>query len=203
MSYSSLNTSKWGDCSRCPEKSTQCRKRGKVLVCLQCCRKEDVEKQLERVKVKNKVSRLVQKQVQDGNLDMVERQALVHELDWIFSRVVRALYANPDKIVTCYTCDFSMIWDSKYCQCGHFADRQHSQLRFDLRNSKPQCVKCNCTLDGNLEVYRERLNLDQKGLADELIQLSREPYKHTREELKQMLIMYRDKLRILENKFKK
>jgi len=52
-----IANSKYGDCTRCPEKNTQCRKRGKDLVCLLCCRTEDVEKQLAKQKDKAKLQR--------------------------------------------------------------------------------------------------------------------------------------------------
>jgi len=52
-----IANSKHGDCDRCPAKNTQVRKRKKEYVCLQCCRTEDVEKQLEKQKAKQKLQR--------------------------------------------------------------------------------------------------------------------------------------------------
>jgi hypothetical protein len=45
--------SKTGDCSRCPKTNTAVRKRGKDLLCLTCCKSDDVSKQNSRKKVRS------------------------------------------------------------------------------------------------------------------------------------------------------
>jgi len=49
---------KIADCDRCGANNTQCRKRGREYICLTCCRKEDVSKQLKKQKEKTKVRSL-------------------------------------------------------------------------------------------------------------------------------------------------
>ena len=53
-----------------------------------------------------------------------------------------------------------------------------------------------------MEVYEQRLEQEQPGLPAQLKELAREPYKWTRDELKQLLLDLRAKLKIIEQKFK-
>lgn len=53
---------------------------------------------------------------------------------------------------TCFTCGAKIHW--KKLNAGHF---KHNKLDFDLRNLKPQCVKCNLWGRGKLDVYGVKL----------------------------------------------
>ena len=53
-----IATSKYGDCTVCGMKDTDCRKRGKVLICLQCCRTSDNKVQMQKANDRNKVRAL-------------------------------------------------------------------------------------------------------------------------------------------------
>ena len=75
-------------------------------------------------------------------------------------------------------------------------------LRWDFRNAKVQCKTCNELLEGNMEVYTERLEAEHKGLPDQLREISTEIFKWDRDSLKQLLLDMRAKLRIIETKFK-
>jgi hypothetical protein len=55
-------------------------------------------------------------------------------------------------------------------------------------------------MHGNIEEYTKRLNEEQPGLPEQLREESREIYKYSREELKQLLIDYRAKLKLVESK---
>ena len=50
-------------------------------------------------------------------------------------------------------------------------------------------------------MFAERLEQEEKGIVDYLREISQETYKYSRDELKQLLIDYRAKLRIVETKF--
>src|SRR6185312_4456734 len=52
----------------------------------------------------------------------------------------------------CYTC--LQTFPIKELQAGHYF---HNKLDFDPRNLKPQCVRCNHFLRGNLGLYTRRL----------------------------------------------
>ncbi|MDQ3820102.1 MAG: recombination protein NinG [Acidobacteriota bacterium] len=60
------------------------------------------------------------------------RKWLIHQLDILTSRIVRARDRR------CVTCD-------KYqnLQCSHFYSRRYLIIRFDLRNCNAMCTGCN------------------------------------------------------------
>jgi hypothetical protein len=129
------------------------------------------------------------------------RNSLIQDLDAVVSRYVRIRYADEKGICTCYTCgirkNFTLM------QNGHFVSRSHIGLRFDAnRNCRVQCQNCNEFLRGNLKIYAQRLNEEQSGLAEQLQEQSREVEHIGIDELKSMLIDYRAKLKIVEQKLK-
>lgn len=86
-----------------------------------------------------------------------ERSSLEAELDAVFSLYIRNLGAIDGKN-KCYTCDKEFL--IKDIQCGHFIRRRHRSLRWNELNAKCQCKNCNEVLDGNIEVYAERLIIE-------------------------------------------
>ena len=149
--------------------------------------------------VKKVVSKLRNEAYAEGNLEDAERQYLINELDFVFSRIVRMSAADKHGYCECYTCENKKHWSLQ--QCGHFVKRGNTQIRWDFRNARIQCKNCNENLGGNLEVFQQRLNEEHKGLPEQLKEIARDPYKWSREELKQLLIDLRHKLRIIETKF--
>lgn len=79
----------------------------------------------------------------------------IKKLDEIFSKVVRLSYADKNGYVKCFTCSRIMYW--KEIQNGHFIPRKCMALRFDTKNSFPQCPFCNCGKSGNLKVYEANI----------------------------------------------
>lgn len=171
-----------------------------------CAPQEVLDRLDKRQKRKNAnkkvVSKLRNEQYAEGNLEDAERQYLINELDFVFSRIVRMSAAVSDKYAncSCYTCGIGKHWS--LMQCGHFIKRGNTEIRWSFQNGKVQCKHCNENLDGNLEVYEQKLNAEYEGLPEQLRERAREPYKWTRDELKQLLIDLRSKLRIIETKFK-
>lgn len=53
-----IQNSKWGSCARCLAEDTACKKRGKELLCLHCCKVEDNKKQMAKASERNKVRSL-------------------------------------------------------------------------------------------------------------------------------------------------
>ena len=184
--------SKFGDCVECGEKNTSCVKVGKSLYCLDCRNSAKRKQQVEKASLKSKIRGLV---CDDG---MAERQMLTHDLDFTFSRYIRIRESNPKGIGECYTCGKKEQW--KYLQCGHYIKRSDTLLRWDSRNARPQCINCNCNLHGNMDEYTKILEIEQPGITGQLKEESREVYKYSREELKQLLIDYRAKLKMVESK---
>jgi len=204
MAYSSIiNKYKIGDCARCNEKDTECKKRGKELLCLMCCRKEDAEKQKKKANQKQYLKSKLYKNIREDNNELASMQALKMDLDHCFQRVVKIMAADAEtQLVTCYTCNFVAHWSMPSIQCGHYISRKVMLLRWDFRNARVQCKKCNEMLAGNMDVYTERLEAEYKGLPDQLREIASEPYKYGISELKTLLSDLRVKLRIIETKFK-
>lgn len=95
----------------------------------------------------------------------------------------------------CFTCFISKQW--KELQAGHFI---HNKLDFDLRNIKPQCVKCNQYLSGNLGVYAIQL-IRKNGLAwvDKLRSDANEKGNlYTKEELIEIILDLKEKINALK-----
>lgn len=182
--------SKFGDCSECGAKNTNVVKVKKDLFCIECNtnakRKQYVSRAENKVKAREDV--------------IDDRQSLIHDLDFTFSRYIRIREANTNGIAECYTCGKTDHWTK--LQCGHYIKRADTLLRWDSRNARTQCVECNCNKHGNIEKYTENLELEQPGLPEQLREESREVNKYGREELKQLLIDYRAKLKLAESKFK-
>lgn len=162
---------------------------------------------LDRLEVKQKRKNAVKKvgtklrseAYAEGNYEDAERQYLIHDLDFVHSRLVRMTAADERGMAYCYTCDRKQHWS--LMQLSHFIKRSNTITRWDSKANRCCCQYCNETLGGNLEVFAQRLNDEEKGLAERLTELSREPYKWGRDELKQLLIDLRAKLRLVETKF--
>lgn len=186
--------SKVGDCVDCGAKNTNCVKVGKSLYCIECRNNAKRKQQVEKASLRDKVRSL------NDHSSAAERQALMHDLDFVFSRYIRIREANINGTGSCYTCDKQDHWTK--LQLGHYIKRAETLLRWDSRNGRSQCVECNCNKHGNIDVYTERLNEEHPGLPEQLREESREVNKYGREELKQLLIDYRAKLKMVESKFR-
>lgn len=73
-------------------------------------------------------------------------------------QIIRLRYGN-----TCYTCGKTGLVGSSW-QTGHFIAKSVSgaSLKYDLRNLRPQCYRCNCDLSGNGAVFY-RLLVEREG----------------------------------------
>jgi hypothetical protein len=200
-----IATSKFGDCSQCTATNTNVVKRGKDLFCLNCARANKVKGQVERANVRNKVRRLVQT---TGNLEMAKEQvamngisSLIQDLDAVISRYVRIAASDKFGMATCYTCD--AVFPYQKMDCSHFINREHLATRFLLQNLRCCCVKCNRLENGNLKVFADRLEAENEGIVDWLAEQARNVCKPSQDELKQLLIQFRSKLKLVESKLVK
>lgn len=88
-----LPTSKFGDCSRCPAKNTYVRKRGKDLVCLNCCRIEDTKKQIEKQKTKQAFRAIL---ATPENKELANNQRVPQaELERWFDIIAQDIFMKP------------------------------------------------------------------------------------------------------------
>lgn len=184
--------SKYGDCSRCGKTNTNCVKSGKNLFCIDC-RNEDKRKGI--------LDRAIKREEIRKNINgESERDSLINDLDYTVSRYIRIRESDSSGKCECYTCGTKDHWTK--LQAGHFIKRAETILRWDVRNLRPQCVNCNCNLHGNIKSYETKLEEEQPGICDELRELAREVNKYTRDDLKEMLIDFRSKLKMVEMRFK-
>lgn len=119
----------------------------------------------------------------------------LHSIAWkLQSQWIRTKDANPDGFVECYTCGAFKHY--KETNAGHY---KHDRLDFDDRNLKVQCVRCNHSNSGELDVYAENLIRDN-GL-EWFNQLVRDAWAHqgySAEDLKKIIVDLREKLSKLE-----
>lgn len=129
----------------------------------QCWRKKRQEHE-NKIAIKSHESHQKHKKHKKSrNNTMMDRKALIHDLDKIVSEMVRKKGAK-DGINTCYTCGRRLHW--KNLDCGHYISRRYIGTRFDFENMRPQCRVCNRELHGNLETYDKKL---RKELGNEKV----------------------------------
>jgi hypothetical protein len=186
------------ECCQCRVTDTPGSKVGKETYCLNCHRANKAQQQIEKANLKNKVRQLGSKQRNDATYD--ELQDLKIDLDRVVSRYVRLRDIDSQERATCFTCDKKVHY--LRLDCGHFVPRVHISTRWLIQNLKPQCKMCNIELRGNLKIYAERLELENKGILEYLQQQARVVAHPTREELKHLLFDYQQKLRLVEQKLK-
>jgi len=190
---------KFGNCSsdNCNAENTECVKVGKNLFCISCRNEQKIKEQIARSALKESKRKSIATKPAEG-FDS-ERIFLIEDLDHIASKYVRMKEADSDGKVCCYTCNWTGHW--KECDCGHYISRSKMLLRWDIRNLRPQCKNCNQHLYGNIDIFTERLEKENPGITSELLEESRSVYKWTRQEMKELLIYLRSKVKIIEQKF--
>lgn len=85
--------------------------------------------------------------------------------DKYFSLYARTYYSK-DGICECYTCGRKFL--IKGCDCGHYISRTCGNLRYDLRNVRPQCYWCNRFCEGKKDEFGLRLERETPGILQEL-----------------------------------
>jgi len=137
-----IANSKQGDCSRCDAENTPCRKRGKFLLCISCCRTEDVEKQLAKQKDKAKLQRTLSslKSIPE-NIEAVRvekgKSELLAKADKLFGDFIKKRDADSAGNIQCPCCyKFFNLEDrdssgNKVVQPLHFVSRKIYNHRFN------------------------------------------------------------------------
>ncbi len=121
------------------------------------------------------------------------RRELIQRLDRIFSKYIRLKY-SVDGMVRCYTC--GRWYPYSQMTVGHFIKRQFSGVRYDERNVKPQCRRCNYFLQGNdIEFERQLKKEYGEHVVDSLQAKKKNPLSTL--ELMALLEEYSNKLKEL------
>lgn len=197
-----IPTTKFGDCANpeCGAKDTEVVKVGKELFCIYCRQAQKAKVQVTKANERNRVRSLGNKQRIEGNEDAASRSALIQDIDWTYSRILRLRAADAYGNVQCYTCPTKKHWS--LMQCGHYISRGNMALRWIWDNTKCQCKNCNEVKSGNLEAFKANLDREVAGMTESLLNRSREPHSYGISELKELLLDFRAKLAPLELKFK-
>ena len=130
-----------------------------------------------------------------------KKEELMTVQDWIkiaqqtFNKYIRL----RDKDKGCISCGKPL--NTKF-DCGHFFNaNNHWSLRFDERNCNGQCVECNQWRHGHLLEYRKGIiKRYGQGILDELEEISTETRKFSVDELKEIVILYKQKIKDYEKK---
>ena len=155
---------------------------------------EGEKKKKEQRKI-GKVIRGIRKEQQDeGVIDSI--QELTIDLDRIVSRYIRIRDMEKDGKITCYICGKRVNWQKAHAM--HFVNRQHVATRFLLQNLRVGCYDCNVIGRGELIRYAIKLNEEEKGLAEWLTEQGYTIKNQTRNELKELLFDFQQKLNIIE-----
>jgi len=193
-----INTSKYGNCDFCPATNTNVVKRGKEYLCMNCKRTADTKKQMAKQREKVLIRGLIETQRSNGELDSTKE--LILDLDRVVSRYIRLRDMEKDGKITCYICESRVRWEK--AQAMHYINRQHLGTRFLLANLKSGCFDCNVTKRGNLVEYAKKLNAETPDITEWLIEQSHTVSSPTRNELKELLCDFQNKLRLVESKLK-
>jgi len=193
-----IANSKYGKCSQCNSDDTQCRKRGKDLICLSCCKQIDNKKQIDKANTRNKVRGLITYERQEGILDSIQELKL--DNDRVSSRYIRLRDMEKDGKITCYCCGKRVAWQKAHCM--HFINREHMATRYLIANLHSGCFECNVEKRGNLEVYAQKLEHETSGIVEWLQEQARSVANVSVSELKETLYDFQQKLRIVETKLK-
>ena len=103
---------------------------------------------------------------------------------------------SADQFGRCQCCTCGKIANYKDMHSGHFLGGRTNSIVFREDNLHPQCPRCNHYLSGNLKAYQEyMLNKYGPEKVDELKRLQGKTLKFSREELIEMRIGYRERIK--------
>jgi hypothetical protein len=113
------------------------------------------------------------------------------QLVWdYFSIYIRLKYADEYGKLHCYTCGKEMTIDQ--AQAGHCLTGRRNAIIFDEEVVRPQCIRCNIFLNGNLNEFMDRL-IEENGQEwwDEAKLRKYKTAKFTQEELREKYEYYK------------
>jgi hypothetical protein len=156
------------------------------------CKYIEAMDKLEKSKKKNQQDE--KKRIQNVRESIETKQEIVKKLQAEFNKFIR----NRDSDKNCISCGVTLR--GKKFDAGHFWNaNNHWAVRFDEDNVHGQCVRCNRHLHGNLLEYRTGLIQRIGNERYERLETMRN-WKGdlSREELKELLKIYRQKNKIIK-----
>ena len=162
-------------------------------VCSDSCAVELLRKTREEAKLKaDRTERVETKKALER---LKTRSDWLKDAQVVFNQYIR----ERDKLEPCISC--SRHHQGQY-HAGHYLSTgARPNLRFVENNVHKQCQPCNTHLSGNLINYR--INLIQKIGVEAVVQLETdfEPKKYTIDDLKEIIKIYRNKVKMLKSEF--
>jgi len=119
-------------------------------------------------------------------------QELMKKAQKVFNTFIR----TRDKEQNCISCDRKL--ESKFDAGHYFSSGGHKNITFNEDNVHGQCVYCNQHKHGNLIAYQ--IGIEKRIGGIRLLKLHEQAYKEykpTREELKELIIIYTKKIKEL------
>ena len=147
-----------------------------------------------RVWVESEKAKTWKKTKAKAKLDLMTLSDYLKLTQQIFNKYIRL----RDKHELCISCKKP----PKKQNAGHyFSSGGHSNVRFDEDNVHLQCEHCNTFLSGNLLNYQ--IEIEKRIGAEKLIELQAKAHvvkKWSIDELKEIMVIYKKKIKELENK---
>jgi len=117
--------------------------------------------------------------------------------DRIFSELVRRSACTDGEYCQCVTCWKVDHW--KNMQAGHFQSRRYNSTRYDKRNVKVQCPRCNMWEEGRkYEFGKYLVGIYGKNIIDKLRILTNQTKRFTVGELEEMITEFKKELKDLK-----
>lgn len=123
--------------------------------------------------------------------------AVIEDLDGIFSQYIRLRDSDENGYMTCY-CGKKVYYTE--ADNSHFMPRAHMNTRFSEDNCHGSCRYCNQTLKGNLLVYGTWLEERRAGSVEALECQAAVLYKYDVSELKGLIAYYAKEVRVMKAK---
>ena len=89
------------------------------------------------------------------SLEQMQHGELERLLDAEVSFYVRVSRSSSGGHCGCYTC--GSVYHYTKMDAGHYISRVNRGTRWDLRNIRPQCTRCNRWAEGEKHLFREAL----------------------------------------------
>ena len=150
------------------------------------------EEECLRVFVADVKQKTWQKTRAKAKLDLMTLSDYLKLAQQVFNKFIRL----RDKGQVCISCQKKPLKEN----AGHFYNaNNHYNVRFDERNVNLQCEHCNTYLSGNLIEYQRNL-IHKIGITDysQLEAEARKTRKFTKDELKEIIAIYKKKIKQIE-----